>query len=150
MIALAIESKRMDIRKITLGLGSFALGTVALAAAAVLGDSYARNRKPSTGEKGTGGGDASEPLAAKQPAPEPAPAPQAPAAPPAPAASSAGNAEHVPTDLMGDRHPGPNDRAPDAFRPDPTAPVPDSEREGLRPATGPAPTLVAGHSDDRI
>ena len=32
-------------------------------------------------------------------------------------------------------------RAPDAFRPDPTAPVPDSEREALRPATGPAPTM---------
>ncbi len=59
-------------------------------------------------------------------------------------------AEHVPSDLMGDTHPGPNDRAPDAFRPDPTAPVPDSEREGLRPATGPAPTMVQGHSADRI
>ena len=47
----------------------------------------------------------------------------------------AGNAEHVPTDLMQDEHPGPHDRAIDAFRPDPTAPVPASEREGLRPAT---------------
>ena len=46
-----------------------------------------------------------------------------------------GNAEHVPTDLMQDGHPGPHDRAIDAFRPDPTAPVPASEREGLRPAT---------------
>ncbi|MEI9928611.1 MAG: hypothetical protein WDN44_14050 [Sphingomonas sp.] len=33
---------------------------------------------------------------------------------------------------------------PEAFRPDPSAPVPASEREGLRPASGPAPTLVAG------
>jgi len=41
----------------------------------------------------------------------------------------------VPTDLMGDAHPGPEDRAIDAFRPDPTAPVPASEREALRPAT---------------
>lgn len=48
---------------------------------------------------------------------------------------------HVPTDLMGDRHPGPNDRAIDAFRPDPTAPVPLAEREALRPATA-APTLA--------
>lgn len=53
-----------------------------------------------------------------------------------------GSAEHVPTDLLGDTRPAPTDRAPDAFRPDPTAPVPASEREGLRPATGPAPTLV--------
>ncbi len=54
-----------------------------------------------------------------------------------------GNAEHTAPDLALDRpHPGPNDRAPDAFRPDPTAPVPASEREGLRPATGPVPTMV--------
>ena len=37
---------------------------------------------------------------------------------------------------------------PEAFRPDPTAPVPASEREGLRPATGPAPTLVAGQPEE--
>jgi hypothetical protein len=34
-------------------------------------------------------------------------------------------------------------RAPVDFRPDPTAAVPESERESLRPATGPAPTLAA-------
>ncbi len=55
-----------------------------------------------------------------------------------------GSAEHVPTDLLGDTRPAPTDRAPDAFRPDPTAPVPAGERESLRPATGPAPTLVEG------
>ncbi|MFD1788381.1 hypothetical protein ACFSC3_12440 [Sphingomonas floccifaciens] len=61
----------------------------------------------------------------------------------------AGNAEHPAPDLALDKpHPGPTDRAPDAFRPDPTAPVPDSEREGLRPATGPAPTLVAGQPEE--
>lgn len=60
----------------------------------------------------------------------------------------AGNAEHAAPDLALDKpHPGPTDRAPDAFRPDPTAPVPASEREGLRPATGPAPTLVAGRPE---
>jgi hypothetical protein len=31
-------------------------------------------------------------------------------------------------------HPGPEHRAPDAFHPDPTAPVPASELQGLRPA----------------
>ncbi|WP_203308670.1 hypothetical protein [Sphingomonas beigongshangi] len=52
-------------------------------------------------------------------------------------------AEHVPTDLMGDAHPSADSRAPDAFRPDPTAVPTDAEKEALRPATGPAPTLVA-------
>lgn len=56
---------------------------------------------------------------------------------------SAETAEHVPTDLMGDRPVSKEDRAIDAFRPDPTAPVPDAMRESLRPATGPAPSLVS-------
>ncbi|NIJ21086.1 hypothetical protein FHS95_002778 [Sphingomonas naasensis] len=56
------------------------------------------------------------------------------------------SAEHVPTDLLGDAHPGPNDRAPEAFRPDPTAPVPAGERDAFRPALAgaAAPTLVKG------
>ncbi|MFV0624960.1 hypothetical protein ACBY01_13260 [Sphingomonas sp. ac-8] len=54
-----------------------------------------------------------------------------------------GSGEHVPVDLALDKpRPGADDRAPDAFRPDPTAPVPAGERDALRPATGPAPTLV--------
>lgn len=40
----------------------------------------------------------------------------------------------VPTDLMGDEHPDGSERAIPAFRPDPTAPVPASEREQFRPA----------------
>lgn len=52
-------------------------------------------------------------------------------------------AEHVPTDLLGDKHPGAGDRAIEAFRPDPTAVPTAEEREALRPATGPAPSLVA-------
>lgn len=52
-------------------------------------------------------------------------------------------AEHVPTDLMGDTHPGNDTRAVEAFRPDPTAVPTEAEKEALRPATGPAPTLVA-------
>lgn len=57
----------------------------------------------------------------------------------------AGNpaAEHVPTDLMGDTHPGNDSRAAEPFRPDPTAVPTEDEKEALRPATGPAPTLVA-------
>ncbi|GGB25535.1 hypothetical protein GCM10011380_13860 [Sphingomonas metalli] len=52
-------------------------------------------------------------------------------------------AEHAVPDLAADAPvPGTN-RAPDAFRPDPTAPVPPELRESLRPATGPAPSLAA-------
>lgn len=40
----------------------------------------------------------------------------------------------VPTDLMTGEHPDGSARAIEAFRPDPTAPVPASEREALRPA----------------
>lgn len=56
---------------------------------------------------------------------------------------SARTPEHVPTDLMGDQPPTANDRAIDAFRPDPTAPVPPEMRDSLRPATGPSPSLAA-------
>ncbi len=57
-----------------------------------------------------------------------------------------GPAEHAAPDLALDRpRPGALDRAPDAFRPDPTAPVPPELRESLRPATGAAP----GFASDR-
>ncbi len=60
-------------------------------------------------------------------------------------AASAGASvnEHVPTDLLADGDPGAGGRAPAAFRPDPTAIPTAEEREALRPATGPAPTMVA-------
>lgn len=46
-----------------------------------------------------------------------------------------GNAEHRAPDLALDQaRPGPADRAPDAFRPDPTAAVPAGERDAMRPA----------------
>jgi hypothetical protein len=59
-----------------------------------------------------------------------------------------GDAGHVPTDLIGDARPGPEDRAIDAFRPDPTAAVPDNERDAFRPALAgaAAPTLVKGEA----
>jgi hypothetical protein len=53
-----------------------------------------------------------------------------------------GGAEHAAPDLAPGKTVG-AERAPEAFRPDPTAPVPDSEREALRPATGPGPSLSA-------
>ena len=44
---------------------------------------------------------------------------------------------HAVPDLALDKpHPGPTDRAPPAFRPDPTAVPTAEEREALRPATG--------------
>jgi hypothetical protein len=49
----------------------------------------------------------------------------------------AASAEHAAPDLALDQpHPGPGDRAPVAFRPDPTAPVPAAERSALRPPEG--------------
>ena len=50
-------------------------------------------------------------------------------------------AEHAAPDLAPPAAAPGSARAPDACRPDRTAPVPDSEREALRPATGPAPTM---------
>lgn len=52
-------------------------------------------------------------------------------------------AEHPAPDLAADAPPVGSARAPEAFRPDPTAPVPASEREALRPATGPGPSMTA-------
>ncbi|WP_315761136.1 hypothetical protein [Sphingomonas sp. Y38-1Y] len=50
---------------------------------------------------------------------------------------------HAAPDLAADKpHPGPDDRAPEHFRPNPTATVPPEDREALRPATGRSPTLV--------
>ncbi|MEZ0497258.1 hypothetical protein [Sphingomonas sp. IW22] len=50
---------------------------------------------------------------------------------------------HAAPDLPRDGSRPPADqRAPVDFRPDPTAPVSAADREALRPATGPSPTLV--------
>ena len=84
---------------------------------------------------------AGEPLS--EPSLTPADAPVA-----AQSAGTPGTAEHVPTDLMGAEHPGPEDRAVDAFRPDPTAAIPEGERDAFRPALAgaSAPTLVKGEA----
>ena len=50
---------------------------------------------------------------------------------------------HVPTDLAAGNDLGPDHRAPEAFRPNIDAPMTPAEREALRPAQGPAPSLVA-------
>lgn len=52
--------------------------------------------------------------------------------------------EHTAPDLALDRpHPGSDHRAPEAFRPDPTAVPTADELDSLRPATGPAPAFAA-------
>ena len=56
---------------------------------------------------------------------------------------SARDGGHPAPDLAADAAPVGSQRAPEAFRPDPTAPVSESEREGLRPATGPGPSMTA-------
>jgi hypothetical protein len=43
---------------------------------------------------------------------------------------------HEAPDLEGAEHPGPDDRAPPAFRPDPTATPTAAERDALRPPPG--------------
>jgi hypothetical protein len=53
-----------------------------------------------------------------------------------------GGGEHPAPDLAAGKVIG-SERAPVDFRPDPTAPVPASEREGLRPATGPGPSITS-------
>ena len=51
----------------------------------------------------------------------------------------------IPRDLALDRpHPEPDDRAPDAFRPDPTAAIPAGGRDAFAPATRPTPNARAG------
>ncbi|UZK70387.1 hypothetical protein OKW76_04895 [Sphingomonas sp. S1-29] len=57
---------------------------------------------------------------------------------------NAASPEHAAPDLALDApRPDGSARAPVAFRPDPTAPVSAAERESLRPATGPSPSIVA-------
>jgi hypothetical protein len=58
-----------------------------------------------------------------------------------------GTGGHSAPDLALDHDRSTDDRAPDAFRPDPTASVPASEREALRPATLP---LDSGRALDSV
>ncbi|MEI5688447.1 hypothetical protein [Sphingomonas kyungheensis] len=141
----------MDYKRLGFGLAAFAAGAAAwTAATAAFGPAPgSRPRRPAEPPKPTGGVGAVPGDRTTSPI---APRPATMAAAPVGMAETekhfeerAGNpaAEHVPTDLMGDSHPGNDSRAVDAFRPDPTAVPSDAEKEALRPATGPAPTLVA-------
>lgn len=145
----------MDYKKIAFGLGAFAAGAAAwTAAAAAFGPTPgSRPSRGASGDDDTDGDDTGAGAVPGDSITSPiAPRPATMAAAPVGMAEAEkhfeerpGNpaAEHVPTDLMGDAHPGNDSRAVDAFRPDPTAVPSEEERESLRPATGPAPTLVA-------
>ena len=118
------KASPVSLRHVALGIGAFVAGTAALAAGAI---AYA-SRKAA--------GDATpEPLAsdaADGPAPNRAQVRDQ--------AAPLGDEGHAASDLAADATPG--ERAPQAFRPDMDAPMSDAEREALRPATGPQPTLV--------
>lgn len=114
---------------ILIGLGAFAAGTAALIGGAI---ALARRSPGGAGAEGQ-----------HNPAPCPAvsdvdtgPTPQAQPAP-------TGLEGHAAPDLAAGGDLGPDHRAPDAFRPAIDAPMTPAEREALRPATGPSPSLVA-------
>lgn len=137
----------MDYRKIGFGLGAFAVGAAAwTAGAALIGPKVGERRTASNDDDGVGAvpGDSTTSPIAPRPATMAA-APVGMAETEKHFVEQPGNAaaEHVPTDLMGDTHPDNHSRAAEPFRPDPTAVPTDAEKESLRPATGPAPTLVA-------
>jgi len=50
---------------------------------------------------------------------------------------------HAAPDLAPGADPVGSERAPEHFRPDPTAPVSAADREALRPATGPVPSIAS-------
>lgn len=114
----------MDIRKLALGLATFAGGAAALTAAAV---AFGRRAQAA----GAGEPQSLATTAADGPAPA-----RAQVRDPAPTRTEG----HAAPDLAADADPG--QRAPAAFRPDIDAPMTPAEREALRTATGPSPTLV--------
>jgi len=105
----------MDIRKLGFGIGAFVAGAAFWTwGASRFGDRVARALDLTGVGPDLSGGHPAPDLAAADPAADPGRAP------------AAGG-----------------ERAPPAFRPDPTAIPTAAEREALRPATGSAPTLAA-------
>jgi hypothetical protein len=115
----------MKIRTIALGLATFAGGVAALGAGAI---ALARRQDR-------------EPEGQAEPGPRPLvqePAPNGPT--PHDLPPPTGLEGHAAPDLSADAAPG---RAAEAFRPNIDAPMTPAEREALRPATGPSPSLVS-------
>lgn len=149
----------MDLKRIGFGLGAFAAGAAAWTwGASRYGDKVGRAIGPALAKRAAAATPADDEGAGAGAVPgdsvtapiNPRPATMA-AAPVGMAETDKGfqekpgnpAAEHVPTDLMGDAPVSKDTRAPDAFRPDASAVPTAEEREALRPATGPAPTLAA-------
>lgn len=135
----------MDIKKLGLGLGAFAAGAAAWTwGASRYGDKVARalDLDPALDDgAGAVAGDSTTSPVVPRPATMAA-APVGMAEAEKEHRNAPGGEGHVPTDLMADASPE-SERAIPAFRPDPTATPTAAEREALRPATGPAPTLAA-------
>ena len=134
----------MDWKKIgpttLLGFGAVAAGVIA----ALLGRRAADGATAGRGASGDAGqGGASSPADTRAGGSTPAPTGKAEQEKGFQERPGTPANEHVPTDLLSDAPVTTATRAPDAFRPDPTAVPTAEEREALRPATGPAPTLVA-------
>jgi hypothetical protein len=130
----------MDIRKLGLGLGAFAAGAAAWAWGA---SRYGKARGDGLPGEIVPGDSVTAPVLPRPATLAAAPVGQAEAEKGLPAGRPNPAAEHVPTDLLATEPVGRDARAPEDFRPDPTAVPTDAEREALRPATGPAPTLAA-------
>jgi hypothetical protein len=115
----------MDSRKLGLAAATFLGGAAALTAAAI---AFGRRQNDASV------GGMPQPLdAADGPAPSYEQArEQAPS----------GGEGHAAPDLGADAPVTLHSRAPEAFRPDMDAPMTPAEREALRPAIGPSPTLV--------
>lgn len=126
----------MNLRTIATGIGTAAIGAVTL----LVGAGVAARWKPASAS--TGGtpeaGDSARSAAT-------ADAPSGDTALPQPAPT--GEEGHAAPDLIAGNDLGPDHRAPAAFRPDIDAPMTPAEREALRPATGPAPSLIADRGD---
>ena len=126
----------MNNKASTLGIG---LGLVAalgaVVAAALAGRGSDRRKLATSG----GAGDTSPvtpAIAGSQPIDANGPTARAQPAP-------TGDEGHAAPDLAAGIDLGPDHRAPEAFRPDMDVPMTAAEREALRPATGPSPSLVS-------
>ena len=123
------KTRSIGPQAVLIGLGAFAAGTAAL-----IGGAIALGRR----QPGNAGAEGQHEPAPRPPAPDVdnGPTPHAQQAP-------TGLEGHAAPDLTADTDLGPTHRAPEAFRPDIDAPMTPAEREALRPATGPSPSLVS-------
>lgn len=116
-------------RNVLLALGAFAGGVAALAVGAV---ALGRRQpgRPALGQSNPAPQPPARSLGDNGPTPHEQPAPT-------------GMEGHDAPDLAAGADLGAMHRAPEAFRPDIDAPMTPAEREALRPATGPSPSLVS-------